>query len=100
MNRFQHISIADTRELVATGGIVLVDVRDAMSYNNGHIEGAVLLDNSNVAEFIAATDRATPVVVYCYHGHSSQGAAQYLVEQGFATVYSLDGGFEAWRISS
>ena len=30
-------------------------------------------------------------------GNSSQGAAQYLLQQGYDEVYSLDGGFEAWR---
>ena len=43
------------------------------------------------------TDFETPVVVVCYHGNSSQGAAQYLAQQGFETVFSMDGGFEAWR---
>ena len=28
---------------------------------------------------------------------ASQGAAAYLVGQGFSQVYSLDGGFELWR---
>ncbi len=40
-----------------------------------------------------------PAVVVCYHGRSSQGAAQYLAEQGFDTVYSMDGGFESWRLA-
>jgi thiosulfate sulfurtransferase len=38
-----------------------------------------------------------PILVMCYHGISSQGAAQYLVNQGFEQVYSVDGGFEAWH---
>jgi thiosulfate sulfurtransferase len=42
-------------------------------------------------------DFDTPVIVICYHGNSSQGAAQYLLQQGYDQVYSLDGGFEAWR---
>jgi thiosulfate sulfurtransferase len=41
----------------------------------------------------------TPVVVCCYHGNSSQSAAQFLVEQGFTEVYSLNGGFEQWKVS-
>lgn len=32
----------------------------------------------------------------CYHGISSRGAAQFLIGQGFESVYSVDGGFEAW----
>ena len=37
-----------------------------------------------------------PVLVMCYHGISSRGAAQFLIGQGFESVYSVDGGFEAW----
>ncbi|MGQ7176509.1 rhodanese-like domain-containing protein, partial [Escherichia coli] len=39
----------------------------------------------------------TPVMVMCYHGNSSKGAAQYLLQQGYDVVYSIDGGFEAWQ---
>ena len=37
------------------------------------------------------------ILVMCYHGISSQGAAQYLINQGYEQVYSVDGGFEAWQ---
>jgi thiosulfate sulfurtransferase len=37
------------------------------------------------------------MVVVCYHGHSSQQAAAWLAGQGFAEVYSLDGGFTEWE---
>ncbi len=35
--------------------------------------------------------------ILAYHGISSQGAAQYLVNQGSEEVYSVDGGFPAWH---
>lgn len=41
-------------------------------------------------------DGVMPLMVMCYHGNSSRGAAQYLLHQGFDEVYSVDGGFEAW----
>ncbi len=59
--------------------------------------GSVLLNQNNRQDFLAATGRQQSLVVYCYHGHSSQGASDYLTEQGFSTVVSLDGGFEYWR---
>jgi thiosulfate sulfurtransferase len=31
---------------------------------------------------------------------SSQGAANYLNEQGFDAVYSLDGGYSAWSLAN
>ena len=42
------------------------------------------------------TPKDRPLVVYCYHGHSSQMAARFLVDQGFTEVYNLEGGYEAW----
>ena len=47
--------------------------------------------------FLADTDKTLPLIVCCYHGHSSQNAAEYFSEQGFGDVYSVDGGYEAWR---
>ena len=47
-----------------------------------------------VSEF--DTDKNKPLVVYCYHGISSQGAAAYFSEKGFKEVSSMIGGFEGW----
>jgi thiosulfate sulfurtransferase len=48
-------------------------------------------------DFLDKTDPEAALVVYCYHGNSSQGATDYLLEQGFKNVRSLNGGFESWR---
>lgn len=97
---FTRIDIARAQELIAAApdnGLQVVDVRDEESYAAGHIEGAWHLDGSNVQEFLSRADPDKPLLVYCYHGHMSQGAAAYFAEQGFTHSYSLDGGFEAWR---
>lgn len=100
MSTFQHINSTRTRELLAAGEATVVDIRDGQSYQQGHIEGALHLDNRSLDEFLNTADKSRAVIVCCYHGISSQNAAQYLVEQGFATVFSLDGGFEGWRQST
>ncbi len=97
MAGFKRVSTAEAKELIDTGNTRIVDVRDAQSFNNGHIEGAVLLDNNTVDSFIDSTAKDTPVIVYCYHGNSSQNASQFLAEKGFTSVYSVDGGYELWR---
>jgi len=81
----------------ASKPLQIVDVRDPDSFAMDHIEQAVHLDNTSLQEFLAKADQQAPVLVYCYHGHMSQGAAAYLAEQGFTETYSMDGGFEAWR---
>lgn len=96
MSDFQRIDPVTAQQL-RQNGAVLVDIRDPQSFASGHIRGARHLDNHSLADFIAAADFDAPLVVVCYHGNSSQSAAAYLAHQGFAEVYSLDGGFELWR---
>ena len=38
-------------------------------------------------------DRSAPLLVYCYHGNNSMGAAEYFANNGFTSVFSLDGGY-------
>ncbi|TVP90732.1 MAG: thiosulfate sulfurtransferase GlpE [Pseudomonadaceae bacterium] len=80
-------------------GAQLIDIRDPQSFALGHMPGAVRLDNSNLAAWVADAERAKPLIVCCYHGNSSQPAADYLAGLGFNEVYSLDGGFELWQQS-
>lgn len=96
MSDFQRIDPTLASSLLKKGA-QLVDTRDPQSYQQAHIPGALRLDNDNLAQFVADTDKQTPLVVCCYHGNSSQPAAAYLASLGFAEVYSLDGGFELWR---
>jgi thiosulfate sulfurtransferase len=78
--------------------IQIVDIRDDESFAAGHIGAALHLHNGNLQQFIEEADLDAPLLVYCYHGHMSQGAAAYLAEEGFVETYSLDGGYEAWKI--
>ncbi len=97
MSEFQRISVAQALEKINQGQIAVADIRDEQSYQQGHIAGSYHLTNGTLNGFMQQTDFATPVIVVCYHGNSSQSAAQYLVQQGFDEVYSMDGGFEGWR---
>lgn len=94
---WQRIAPEAAAELIAARQPALVDVRDEHSFRAARIPGALRLDNQSVQDFIEDTDKSVPVLVYCYHGNSSQSAAAWLSEKGFAEVYSLDGGFEYWR---
>ncbi|TBU86259.1 thiosulfate sulfurtransferase GlpE [Phytopseudomonas dryadis] len=96
MSDFKRIPPQQAQALRENGAAV-VDVRDPQSFAAGHIAGSQHLDNHSLADFIARADLDQPLIVACYHGNSSQGAAAYLVGQGFSEVYSLDGGYELWR---
>ena len=93
---FQHLSIEQLKAMLDEQEVILLDTRDEASYAAGHIEGAMRLDERSVTAFVNETEKASAVVVVCYHGHSSQGVANYLSGQGFSNVYNLDGGYTAW----
>ncbi len=96
---YQHLSCDQLKTWMDEGNkeLTLIDIRDPQSFVTGHIPGAILIDNSNVQKFISETDLSQPLVVCCYHGNSSQGAADFFNQHGFKECYSLDGGYEAWR---
>ena len=93
---FKELDPHKAQEMVEEGSVNVIDIRDPGSYSVGHIPSAVSLNDTNVKEFIESTDKEKPLIVYCYHGISSRGAAEYLSQNGFKEVYSMTGGFEAW----
>ena len=94
----QHISCEQLKShLDDSLNVTIIDIRDPQSYAAGHFEGAHRIDNSNVEEFVSNTDKSIPLVVCCYHGNSSQSAADYFSSQGFESSASLDGGYERWK---
>ncbi len=96
---FEHLSITALQSLLNEKPITLIDIRDQASFLAGHITGALHVGNHNVESFMANADRNLPLVVCCYHGNSSQGAADYFNQQGFEEAYSLDGGYTAWPVN-
>lgn len=97
METFEHISVEEAHQRMQQQRAVLVDIRDPQSFALAHAPGAFHLTNDSLVTFMNEHDFDTPVMVMCYHGNSSQGAAQYLLQQGFEAVYSVDGGFDAWH---
>ncbi len=95
---FMHLQVSELAQVLNDNSHVVVDIRDANTFAAGHITGAIHLSNESLADFLRAADPDAPVVVCCYHGQSSQQAAQFLVSQDFTQVYSLDGGFSQWQL--
>lgn len=95
MSEMQHIQLEDARARIESGSAVIADIRDERSFQQGHVENAVSLNNDNIKSFLQSHQDSS-VIVACYHGVSSQGAAQFLAAQGVKEVFSLDGGMTAW----
>lgn len=94
---YKRINITEARDLIKNSTVQVIDIRDPSSYEAGHVGDAIHVNDHNVQEFVQQADLEVPLIVYCYHGNISQGAAQYFLEQGFKVAYSMDGGFSQWQ---
>ena len=94
---FKHLSVEQLHQELDNQKYVVVDIRDPNSFQAGSIPNSVHLTNDSIADFLREADFDAPTVVCCYHGISSQQAAQFLMSQDFTDVYSLDGGFTQWQ---
>ncbi len=95
---FHRIDAGSCKQLINDKDVTVLDIRDPQSYANGHIEAAIHIEQIDVESFVDEQPKDKTLVICCYHGNSSQSAAAFFAEKGFTDVYSLDGGFEAWRM--
>ncbi|MBO1257037.1 thiosulfate sulfurtransferase GlpE [Alteromonas sp. 5E99-2] len=96
MKSYSHISCEALHE--QRDEWTVVDIRDPQAFSLSRVDNSIALNNENLSDFLAQTEANQKVAVMCYHGHSSQQAAEYLASQGLKNVASVDGGFEFWRL--
>ena len=76
---------------------MLLDCRDLKDYRAGHIENAMHLHEGLKESLLKKGDRNKTLIIYCYYGHASEHLAEMFGDFGFKNVYSLQGGFAAWK---
>ena len=80
-----------------TAGAVLLDVRTAGEYREGHIPGSKNLDVGSIRNAGAVIkDKQTPLYVYCYSGSRSYQATSALKSMGYTNVNNI-GGISGWH---
>jgi len=99
MPNISQIDVHQVNDFLAEGSANIVDIRDPASFAMGHVPTALSLNEQNIEEVIGQLNKEKTLVVCCYHGISSQGAAEYLMSKGFKDVHSMIGGFEAWQMN-
>lgn len=100
--RIREVTVAETRELMkADKRVRLIDVREDNEWQAAHASGAEHLGKGIIERDIEATvpDKATAVVLYCGGGFRSALAADVLQQMGYTNVFSMAGGWKAWKDS-
>jgi len=79
--------------------LIVLDVRERDSFEEGHIRGAQLLPRGQLELRVnqELTDPTRRILVYCEFGRVSTLATATLRQMGFQCAVALDGGLKAWR---
>ena len=96
---FENAEVQEFAELIADSNVVVLDVRTAAEFAEGHIQGAVLIDQGQ-SDFMEKAKATLPtdktIAVYCRSGRRSANAAGRLADVGYKCV-NLKGGIMAWK---
>jgi rhodanese-related sulfurtransferase len=86
----QTINCSQKEELMDDGAI-LIDVRSAQEYAEGHLDKSINLtvDTIGVNIETLVKDKNTKIIVYCRSGNRSATAANTLINLGYKNVYDL-----------
>jgi molybdopterin/thiamine biosynthesis adenylyltransferase/rhodanese-related sulfurtransferase len=98
-SEIREVSPEEARQRAS--GAVVIDVREADEWAQGHVPGAVFIPRGflelRVEEKVP--DRGREVILYCAGGTRSALAARALQDLGYERVSSLAGGFGKWKES-
>ena len=97
--RMARLSVDSLAELLDSGERpMIVDVRSAISREEGRIPGAILSTGRELAPELVAHPKDALIVVYCAcpNDASAVATARQLLQHGFRDVRPLAGGIDAW----
>ena len=95
----KEIGNLNATHLINHQDAILVDVRETREFEGGRLPKALHIPlsqlDSRSGELAKLTGR--PVIAYCASGHRSRSAGNALAKMGFKDIYTLHGGYKAWK---
>lgn len=98
----REVTVEQTRERIgADPSVKLIDVREDDEWNAGHAKGSDHLGKGIIERDIEeqVPDKSTELILYCGGGYRSALAADVLQQMGYTNVFSMAGGWKAWKES-
>ena len=96
---YEQISQDEAKNIMDTeSGYIIIDARTQEEFDEGHIKGAILMPEYEVADRAEKelTDKNQLILVYCRSGRRSKIAAQALADLGYTNVKEF-GGIITWE---
>ena len=101
-NRIRELNVTEAREhLSANPAAQLIDVREDHEWQAGRAAHARHLSRGIIERDIETQipNKQTELILYCGGGYRSALSADNLQRMGYTNVYSMDGGWKAWKES-
>lgn len=96
----KNVTVDEAQKLLqADPKVVVIDVRSAAEFRNGHIAGAKNIDimSPDFAKQIEALDKDGTYLVHCASGGRSARACKAAEVLQLKSVYHMNQGFKAWE---
>ena len=96
---YEQISGVEAKALMdSESGYIIIDARTQEEYDQGHIPGAILIPEYEIADRAEKElpDKDQLILVYCRSGRRSKIAAEELVKLGYTNVKEF-GGIIDWE---
>lgn len=94
-----NISVQALQEKQLSGeGILVLDVRSAEEFHDGHVPGAVNIQHTETDKIyhLLSSNKDKQLVVYCRSGRRAGLVLDAMKEKGVTGLYHLDGDMQGW----
>jgi phage shock protein E len=78
---------------------IVLDVRSVKEFNASHIEGAINIPHTEIAQHLATIQswQDKEIVVHCKSGYRAGKAERLLLDHKVVNIKHLEGDFNAWQ---
>ena len=97
-SRIREVPVDETRDRMKDGA-KLIDVREDNEWEQAHAQGAIHMARGIIERDIVQSfpEKDAELILYCGGGYRSALSADMLQRMGYTNVFSMAGGWKAWR---
>ena len=97
-SRIREVSVGEAQERMKESA-TLIDVREDNEWQRAHASGATHMGRGIIERDIVQTfpEKKTELILYCGGGYRSALATDMLQRMGYTNVFSMAGGWKAWK---
>lgn len=96
LEKVNNISLEETKQLVESNGVQIVDLRGASEYKTGHLAKAENIFVGNLTDNFDKISKDKKVIIHCQSGDRSTIGYSILAKNGFNNILNFSGSINEW----